>query len=114
MPAPARLRPRLLLQAPARDRGLELDAHGGQVADRDHRLIGEASLVLALLRKVYPKAPISTFSLAKSKHYSDIVFARKVADLFKTEHHEIILSDEEYGKFRNEYDKVKKETTFRG
>ncbi|GAJ08650.1 unnamed protein product, partial [marine sediment metagenome] len=34
----------------------------------------DSSLVLALLRKVYPQAPISTFTLAKSKDYPDIVF----------------------------------------
>lgn len=67
----------------------------------------DSSLVLALLRKLYPKVPISTFSLAKSKDYPDLVFARKVADLFDTDHHEIILSDEEYGKFLSEYSNVK-------
>jgi asparagine synthetase B (glutamine-hydrolysing) len=67
----------------------------------------DSSLVLALLRKVYPKIPISTFSLAKSKDYPDIVFAREVADLFKTKHNEIILSDEEYRKFLKEYSNVK-------
>ncbi len=67
----------------------------------------DSSLVLALLRKIYPKLPISTFSLAKSKDYPDLIFARKVADLFDTDHHEIILSDEEYGKFLSEYSNVK-------
>lgn len=67
----------------------------------------DSSLVLALLRKVYPRVPISTFSLAKSKDYPDLIFARKVADLFKTEHHEIILTDKEYGKFLREYSNVK-------
>jgi len=67
----------------------------------------DSSLVLALLRKIYPKLPISTYSLAKSKDYPDIIFARKVADLFETEHNEIILSDEEFGKFLSEYNKVK-------
>ncbi len=67
----------------------------------------DSSLVLALLRKVYPKVPILTFSLAKSKDYPDIVSSRKIADLFDTDHHEIILSDEEYGKFLREYSNVK-------
>ncbi len=68
----------------------------------------DSSLVLALLRKTYPKLPISTYSLAKSKDYPDIIFARKVADLFETEHNEIILSDEEFGTFLSEYNKVKR------
>ncbi len=67
----------------------------------------DSSLVLALLRKIYPKLPISTYSLAKSKDYPDIVFARKVADLFETEHNEIILSDAEFSKYLIEYNKVK-------
>ena len=67
----------------------------------------DSSLVLALLQKVYPKVPISTFSLAKSKDYPDLIFARKVADLFNTKHNEIILSEDEYNKFLGEYNKVK-------
>ncbi len=68
----------------------------------------DSSLVLALLRNVYPELPISTFTLAKSKVYPDMVFARKIADLFETNHNEIILSDEEYRKFFTEYNKVKR------
>jgi asparagine synthetase B (glutamine-hydrolysing) len=67
----------------------------------------DSSFVLALLRKVYPQLPISTFTLAKSKDYPDIVFAREIANLFETKHHEIILSDEIYRDFLSEYDKVK-------
>ncbi len=67
----------------------------------------DSSLVLALLRKIYPRLPISTYSLAKSNDYPDIIFARKVADLFDTKHNEIILSDEEFDKFLCEYNKVK-------
>ena len=73
----------------------------------------DSSLVLALLRKVYPQVPISTFTLAKSKDYPDLVFARKIADLFETKHHEIILSDEEYSRFSEEYNKVK-QYSFKG
>ncbi len=68
----------------------------------------DSSLVLALLRKVYPKIPISTFTLATSDDYPDMVFARKVSGLFGTEHNEIILSDKEYHRFIIEYDKVKR------
>jgi len=67
----------------------------------------DSSLVLALLRKVYPQVPISTFTLSKSKDYPDIVFAREIANLFNTEHNEIILSDEIYRNFLSEYNKVK-------
>jgi len=67
----------------------------------------DSSLVLALLRKVYPQVPISTFSLAKSKDYPDIVFAREISNLFEAEHNEIILSDELYRNFLSEYEKVK-------
>ncbi len=68
----------------------------------------DSSLVLALLRKTYPKVPISTFTLAKSKDYPDMVFAHSIADLFETEHNEIILSNDEYIKFLDEYTKVKR------
>ena len=68
----------------------------------------DSSLVLALLRKVYPRVPISTFTLAKSKDYPDMVFAQDIADLFETEHNEIILSNEDYSRFLNEYAKVKR------
>jgi asparagine synthetase B (glutamine-hydrolysing) len=57
---------------------------------------------------VYPHLPISTFTLAKSKDYPDIIYAREIADLFKTKHHEIILPEETYLNFLSEYDKVKK------
>ena len=68
----------------------------------------DSSLVLALLRKVYPQVPISTFTLAKTKDYPDMLFARKIAELFDTEHNEIILSEEEYSKFLGEYNNVKR------
>ena len=68
----------------------------------------DSSLILALLRKVYPKVPISTFTLARSGDYPDMVFAREVSGLFGTEHNEIILSDEEYSRFLDDYNKVKR------
>ena len=68
----------------------------------------DSSLVLALLRKVYPKVPISTFTLARSGDYPDMVYAREVAGLFGTKHNEIILSDEEYSRLLAEYNKVKR------
>ncbi len=68
----------------------------------------DSSLVLALIRKVYPQVPIATFTMAKSKDYPDVLFARKIAELFDTKHNEIILSDEEYNKFLGEYDNVKR------
>ena len=68
----------------------------------------DSSLILALLRKIYPKLPISTYSLAKSEDYPDIVFSRRVAEMFGTEHNEIILSDKEFDKFLSEYNKVKR------
>lgn len=68
----------------------------------------DSSLALAILRKAYPEVSISTFTLAKSKDYPDVVFARKIANLFETEHNEIILSDDEYSKFLGEYNKIKR------
>ncbi len=53
----------------------------------------DCSLVLAFLRKVYPKISIFTFTLARSKNYPDMIYAREIADLFQTDHNEIILSD---------------------
>lgn len=66
----------------------------------------DSSLVLALIRKTCPDVPISTFTLAKSKEYPDIIFAREMADLFGTEHHEIILSNEEYRNFEKDFNKI--------
>jgi len=68
----------------------------------------DSSLLLSLLRKVFPEVSISTFTLAKSKDYPDMIFASKIADLFKTKHNEIILSDKEHKKFLTEYNKVKR------
>lgn len=66
----------------------------------------DSSLVLSLIRKTYPKVPIYTFSLAKSKQYPDIIFAREVASLFGTEHHEIILSEEEIRNFEKDFSSI--------
>lgn len=68
----------------------------------------DCSLVLALLRHVYPKIPISTFCLGKTKNHPDIISAREVADIFNTKHTEIILSDIELNEFLEEYNKNKK------
>lgn len=73
----------------------------------------DSSLVLALIKKVYQEIPVYTFSLARDKNYPDLVFAREVAELFGTDHHEIILSNSEYENFKREYDKVK-EYNFKG
>ena len=66
----------------------------------------DSSLVLALIRKTWSELPIHTFTLAKSTDYPDIIFAREVACLFGTEHHEIILSDNEYRNFERDFSKI--------
>lgn len=68
----------------------------------------DSSLALALLKKTYPKIQIHTFSLARSENYPDVIYARKVAKIFRTNHHEIILSDSEFEDYNKEYVKVKK------
>jgi asparagine synthase (glutamine-hydrolysing) len=68
----------------------------------------DSSLVLALIKKVYPEIPIHTFTLARSENYPDLVFAREMAKMFGTDHHEIVLSDSEYENFKREYEKFKK------
>jgi asparagine synthetase B (glutamine-hydrolysing) len=68
----------------------------------------DSSLVLALIKKVYPEISIHTFTLARNRDYPDLVFAHEVADMFGTDHHEIILSDSEYEDFKKEYEKIKK------
>ena len=68
----------------------------------------DSSLVLALVRKTYPQTPISTYTLAKSKDYPDMIYAREVAKLFKTDHHEIVIADGDFRYFQNKYDKIKK------
>lgn len=67
----------------------------------------DSSLVLALIKKVYREIPIHTFSLARNEKYPDLAFAREVAEMFGTDHHEIILSNSEYDEFEREYDKIK-------
>lgn len=66
----------------------------------------DSSLVLALIRKTWPDVPVHTFTLAKSTEYPDIIFAREVAGLFGTEHHEIILSDKEYRNFEKDFSEI--------
>lgn len=73
----------------------------------------DSSLVLALIKKVYREIPIHTFSLARNENYPDLAYAHEVAEMFGTEHHEIILSNSEYEEFKREYDKVK-EYNFKG
>ncbi len=73
----------------------------------------DSSLVLALIKKVYPDVPIHTFSLARDENYPDLVFAREVAEMVETDHHEIILSNSEYEEYEREYAKVK-EHNFKG
>jgi len=67
----------------------------------------DSSLVLALLRKIYPEIPISTFCLARIEN-QDTISAQEIAKLFKTKHNEIIISDTEFNKFLNKYNKIKK------
>ena len=73
----------------------------------------DSSLVLALIKKVYKEIPIYTFSLAQDKNHPDLAFAGEVAELFGTDHHEIILSSSEYEEFKREHEKVK-EYDFKG
>jgi asparagine synthetase B (glutamine-hydrolysing) len=68
----------------------------------------DSSLVLALIKKEHPEIPVHTFSLARSKDYSDVIFAREIAELFETDHHEKILSKTELEEYTREYDKVRK------
>ena len=68
----------------------------------------DSSLVLALIKKIYPNRQIHTFTLARNEEYPDLIFAREVAALFRTDHHEILLSDSEYDDFKKEYEKIKK------
>ena len=73
----------------------------------------DSSLVLAFIKKAYREIPIYTFSLARDKNHPDLAFACEVAELFGTDHHEIILSNSEYEEFKREYEKVK-EYDFKG
>lgn len=73
----------------------------------------DSSLVLALIKKASRGIPIHTFSLARNENYPDLAYAREVAEMFETDHHEIILSNPEYEEFKREHDKVK-EYNFKG
>ena len=64
----------------------------------------DSSLVLALIKKVYTDVPIHTFSLARSKDYPDIIYSEKIAKMFNTIHHEIILSKKEIEEYSNKSD----------
>lgn len=67
----------------------------------------DSSLVLALLRKVYPELPIRTFSLARNTTYPDIIFAREIAKRFRTEHKELILPEKEYRAYLDKYNNIR-------
>jgi asparagine synthetase B (glutamine-hydrolysing) len=73
----------------------------------------DSSLVLALIKKEYPEVPIHTFSLARSYDYPDLIFAREVAELFGTNHHEKIVSSSELEQYSRDYDRVR-QSSFRG
>ncbi len=68
----------------------------------------DSSLVLALLRKTYPDREIHSFSLSRSATYPDTIFSRKIAKMFDTKYHQIILSDSDFNDFQREYDQIKK------
>lgn len=61
----------------------------------------DSSLITALARKVFPEAKIKTFTLG-SKENPDLKFAKKVAEILKTEHHEFVPSTEEINKIKVE------------
>lgn len=63
----------------------------------------DSSLVLAMIKREYPEIPIHTFSLARADGYPDIVYARKIAKLFGTYHHEKILSASELEEYSRVY-----------
>jgi len=73
----------------------------------------DSSLVLALIKREYPEIPVHTFSLARNYDYPDIVYARKIAELFGTDHHEKILTSSELEEYSREYDRVHQHS-FRG
>lgn len=73
----------------------------------------DSSLVLALIRREYPEVPIHTFSLATNHDYPDIVYARKAAKIFCTDHHEKILSISELAEYTGEYERGRQHS-FRG
>ena len=66
----------------------------------------DSSLVLSLLRETQPFLSILTFTIARDKNYPDILFARKIAQIFNTQHYEIIPSPEEIDKFTSEFKKI--------
>lgn len=73
----------------------------------------DSSLALALVKNEYPEVPIHTFSLARNCDYPDLVFAREVAELFGTVHHEKIVSSSELEEYAREYDRIR-QSNFRG
>jgi len=72
----------------------------------------DSSLVLALIRKIYPDLPIMSFSLG-TKNHPDLINAKKMSELFRTKHKEIILTSEEFNQFSSEFNNIK-QSNFNG
>jgi asparagine synthetase B (glutamine-hydrolysing) len=67
----------------------------------------DSSLVLALIRQEYPEVTIHTLTLAMNNTYPDILYAREVAELFGTIHHEKVISNFELEEYSSEYSRVR-------
>jgi asparagine synthase (glutamine-hydrolysing) len=56
----------------------------------------DSSAVAALMTKIR-REPIKTFSIGYSEqHYSELPFARRIAEHIKSQHHEVIVSEEDF------------------
>jgi asparagine synthase (glutamine-hydrolysing) len=55
----------------------------------------DSSAVVAIMSK-YSSTPVNTFSVGfKEARYSELGYAKTIADLFKTNHHELVISQKE-------------------
>lgn len=68
----------------------------------------DSSLILALLRKVYPNIEINTYSYAKQIDHPDLVASREMSLLFNTNHTELLLTEELLSKYVEEFNEIKK------
>lgn len=63
----------------------------------------DSSLCLLLLRKMYPKVSIKTFTIGSSNTHPDVIFARAASFTFGTLHHQIIIDQSRKAKLTLEF-----------
>lgn len=63
----------------------------------------DSSLYLALLAETFPEAKIHTLTVGGSRKHPDAQFGRRVAKMFNTDHHEVIVGEEQKQEITEEF-----------